>query len=245
MWVEGKVMQRIDWNNKLFSLRIDADIAPYTAGQFIKLSQIKDEKRVARAYSLVNGEGSDFLEVLAVEVEEGQLSPNLHQLEPGDSIQVSAKAAGFLVVDEVPAAKNLWLLATGTAVGPFVSMLQGQAIWDKFERIYLAYGARFEEDLAYRDQLDEFVQRAPKRFAWQPLITREDFEGNLRMRIPQALEQGVLQSQWDCPIVADDCQFMLCGNPDMIQETVEWLKSQGLQKNLRRKPGQITVEKYW
>lgn len=38
---------------------------------------------------------------------------------------------------------------------------------------------------------------------------------------------------------------MLCGNPGMIQGATAALIDKGLAKNLRRAPGQITVEKYW
>ncbi len=53
MWTRGRVIERIDWSDKLFSLRIAAELAPFIPGQFIKLSQVQDDKRVARAYSLV------------------------------------------------------------------------------------------------------------------------------------------------------------------------------------------------
>ncbi|GLS83058.1 ferredoxin--NADP reductase [Paraferrimonas haliotis] len=245
MWVTGKIIKRIDWNEKLFTLVIDADIGDFKAGQFIKLSQYANDKRVARAYSLVNAENARHLEVLAVTVEDGQLSPQLHRLESGDEIEVSSKAAGFLVLDEVPAADNLWMLATGTAVGPFISMLLGQEVWRKYKNIRLAYGARFQEDLAYKAHLDEIAAHHSEQFAWQPLITRENFNGNIQQRIPQALASETLQQQLNCSISPLNSQVMLCGNPDMISETVELLKSMGLEKNLRRKPGQITVEKYW
>lgn len=102
MWTEGRVIERIDWNSKLFSLRIAAEIAPFIAGQFIKLSQVRDDKRIARAYSLVNAPGTDYLEILAVAVDQGQLSPDLQSLQPGDSISVTDKATGFMTLDEIP-----------------------------------------------------------------------------------------------------------------------------------------------
>ena len=138
MWTTGKVIERIDWNNKLFSLKISADIQPFIAGQFIKLSQVRDGKRIARAYSLVNSPETDYIEILAVSVEGGQLSPELHTLQVGSEIQVSTQAAGFMILDELPrthSAQTLWLLATGTAIGPFLSMLETEEAWKRFKRI--------------------------------------------------------------------------------------------------------------
>lgn len=73
MWISAQVIEKTDWNDKLFSLKLKADIEPYIAGQFIKLSQVRDDKRIARAYSIVNPPGSDFVEVLAVKVERGSI----------------------------------------------------------------------------------------------------------------------------------------------------------------------------
>ncbi len=39
-------------------------------------------------------------------------------------MQVVSEAAGFFVLDEVPDCETLWMLATGTAIGPYLSILQ-------------------------------------------------------------------------------------------------------------------------
>lgn len=102
MWGEAKVVERIDWSDQLFTLKLSADIGEFIAGQFIKLSLHIDDKRVARAYSLVNAPDASLLEVLAVSVDDGLLSPKLQALAPGDSIDISTKAAGFMTLDEIP-----------------------------------------------------------------------------------------------------------------------------------------------
>ena len=40
-WVEGRVIERIEWTPTLFSLRVAAELAPYKAGQFTKLGVTK------------------------------------------------------------------------------------------------------------------------------------------------------------------------------------------------------------
>ncbi|MFL9598882.1 ferredoxin--NADP(+) reductase, partial [Aeromonas veronii] len=53
-WVEGRVIERIEWTPTLFSLRVAAELAPYKAGQFTKLALEQGDRRIQRAYSFVN-----------------------------------------------------------------------------------------------------------------------------------------------------------------------------------------------
>ncbi|MPY23465.1 ferredoxin--NADP reductase [Shewanella psychropiezotolerans] len=249
MWIEGEVVGRVDWNDKLFSLKIRADVQPFIAGQFIKLSQVMGDKRVGRAYSIVNSPGGDIIEVLAVSVEDGQLSPNLQQLKVGDKLDVSPKASGFMTLEEIPntsfEGKQLWLLATGTAVGPFISMLETDEPWNRFETVVLVYGVRLAEDLAYKEQLLQLERRYPNQFKLVFSVTREDLPEAIQTRISIGIQSGEIQKLVGVEITAQDSQVMLCGNPDMISDTNKILLDMGLAKNLRRAPGQITVEKYW
>ncbi|GIU40652.1 ferredoxin--NADP(+) reductase [Shewanella sairae] len=249
MWIEGKVIERIDWSDKLFSLRIKVDIGDFIAGQFIKLSRVVDDKRVGRAYSLVNPPGCDYIEVLAVAVDEGQLSPNLQQLNIGDSIDVATKATGFMTLDELPKdelkGKHLWFLATGTAVGPFISIMDTPEPWQSYDKLVMVYGVRHIEDLAYLEHLKRFEQTYPEQFKLVLSVTRESLDGALTARIPDAIISGELEAKVGLNLTAAESQVMLCGNPDMISHAQEVLKDRGLAKNLRRAPGQITVEKYW
>ncbi len=241
-------MKRIEWNDKLFSLKIAADVEPFIAGQFIKLSEIRNDKRIARAYSLVNSPTENYVEVLAVTVDDGQLSPALHNLRIGDEIQVSKKAAGFMVLDELPedhSAKDLWFLATGTAVGPFLSMMETDEPWQRFARVIMVYGVREVADLAYFEQLKSYEQKYPEQFKLVISVTRERFEGGMSKRIPQALTDGELERLAGARLTARDSQVIICGNPGMITDAQKVLYDRGLKKNLRRAPGNITVEKYW
>lgn len=249
MWTKGRVVKRIDWNDKLFSLRITADLAPFIPGQFIKLSQVSDNKRVARAYSLVNSPDKDYAEVLAVAVEDGQLSPQLQNLTLGDEIDITPAATGFMTLDEIPKGalqgRHLWLLATGTAVGPFLSMLDTNEPWQRFEKVVLVYGVREVKDLAYLDKLQAYEQQYSNKFVLCLSVTREPYDGALQCRIPEGVASGEIERKVGLTLCAADSQVMICGNPGMISDAQMALINKGLTKNLRRAPGQITMEKYW
>ncbi|SHH77109.1 ferredoxin--NADP reductase [Ferrimonas marina] len=244
-WVQGKVVERIDWNERLFSLKVEAEVEPFIAGQFGKLALEQNGERVQRAYSYVNPPESPVLEFLAVNVEEGQLSPKLQDLTPGDSVMVSPRPSGFLTLDEVPAGRELWMFATGTAVGPFLSILHSEDCWERYERFILVYAVRYQEDLAYLEEIRALEQAHPDAFHFVPVVSREAVDGMLSGRIPQLLVDGAIQDAVGIPIKPARSQTMICGNPEMIRETLAVLEGMGLRKNLRRTPGQITMEKYW
>lgn len=245
-WLDAQVTARTDWNDHLFSLRFSCPEFPgCKAGQFTKLGIEQDGKLLSRPYSLVTLPDTDELEIIAVPVAEGQLSPKLHELQPGDSLKVMAPATGFLVLDEVPASRDLWLLATGTGVGPFISILATVQAWQTYQNIVLVYAARWQQDLAYLPQIQQWQQDYPQRFHFVPLVSREAAEGCLQGRIPDLLQSGAIQQQVGLPIDSQHSQLMLCGNPQMIEDCTKLLVSMGLSKHLRRSPGQISMERYW
>jgi ferredoxin--NADP+ reductase len=135
-WVTGKVVKVQNWTDALFSLTVHAPVAPFTAGQFAKLGLDVDGERVQRAYSYVNAPGNPDLEFYLVTVPEGKLSPRLAALKPGDEVQVVSEAAGFFVLEEVPDCDTLWMLATGTAIGPYLSILEEGKDLDRFKTWY-------------------------------------------------------------------------------------------------------------
>ncbi len=136
-WVTGKVTKVQNWTDALFSLTVHAPVLPFTAGQFTKLGLEIDGERVQRAYSYVNSPDNPDLEFYLVTVPDGKLSPRLAALKPGDEVQVVSEAAGFFVLDEVPDCETLWMLATGTAIGPYLSILQLGKDLDRFKNLVL------------------------------------------------------------------------------------------------------------
>jgi ferredoxin--NADP+ reductase len=245
-WLDAQVVKRTDWNDHLFSLSFSCNgFGAFKAGQFTKIGIEQDGKVLSRPYSLVNGSDNDHLEIIAVPVEDGLLSPKLHELQVGDALKVMAPATGFLVLDEVPPSKNLWLIATGTGVGPFLSILSSSEAWQRFDEITLVYGMRYKNDLAYRSLIDEWLVTYPEKFHFVPVISREDSQDALRGRIPNLLENGEIQALAKQSLSAEDSQVMLCGNPEMIQDAIVTFENMGLKKHLRRSPGQISMERYW
>jgi ferredoxin--NADP+ reductase len=111
--------------------------------------------------------------------------------------------------------------------------------------VVLVHAVRQDSDLRYQALIEELSMTYGDRFVFQAFVSREEIEGTLHGRIPEAITRGELETATGIEISAEHSQFMLCGNPDMVADTTEALKGRGLSKNRRRTPGQITVEKYW
>jgi len=245
-WVNAEVKEVKNWTDALFSLRVNAPIDPFVAGQFAKLALEIDGERVQRAYSYVNAPSDDLLEFYLVTVPEGKLSPHLQALQPGDQVMVTKEAAGFFVLDEVPDCKTLWMLATGTAIGPYLSMLQQGEGVDRFENIVLVHATRYAADLSFLPLMQQLQQRYPGRLHIQTVVSREAVPGSLTGRVPALIENGELERATGLKLDADSSHVMLCGNPQMVRDTQQLLKeTRGMRKHLKRKPGHITSEHYW
>ena len=243
-WLEGKVLENRVWTKTLFSLRVEAPHLKFEAGQFVRIALDLGGERVARPFSFVNAPEDPILEFYGVIVPEGPLSPALARLQAGERLYVADNPSGFLVLSEVPAAEDLWLVATGTGIAPFLSILRTATPWQRYRRVVLVHAARFASELVYRDLIDDLLRTWSGRLAYVRFVSRERAPGALEGRIPAAIRDGRLEAAaW--VISPERSQFMLCGNPDMLKDAGAALLERGLRKNRRRTPGHITVESFW
>ena len=242
-WIEGRITENRQWTERLFSLRFSAPIGDFKAGQFVRVALELDGEIVARPYSLVNSPGGPEHEIFFNIVPGGPLTPRLATLQQGDVIKVADKPYGFLTVDEVPAARHLWMIATGTGVGPFISILRSEDAWQRFEKVVLVYSVRTAQELAYQDVIAR-VCKQHQQLSFVPLVTREMLEGAINRRVTDAIVSGELEQQAGITMSPGDSHVMMCGNSAMIVDVMELLKSRNMRKHLRREPGHITTEKY-
>jgi len=244
-WLAGRVVGQTRWTGRLFSLQVEAPLASFEAGQFTKLALDVGGERVARPYSLVNPPDTGPLEFYYNVVETGPLSPRLALLAAGDEVFVAPNPAGFLVLREVPEAENLWLISTGTGLGPFLSILRTEAPWRRFGRVTLVHATRTIADQAYRPLLAELGRARDGAFSLVSFVSREAADGALAGRVPAAIGDGRLESAAGAELSAARSQVMLCGNPEMVRDVTAALEARGMRKHRRRAPGHITVETYW
>ncbi|TSA16570.1 MAG: ferredoxin--NADP reductase [Betaproteobacteria bacterium] len=244
-WVEGKVVAQKHWAGLLYSLKVEAEVAPFQAGQFTKLALPVDGAMVGRPYSFVNAPSVRPHEFYYVVLPDHPLTPRLAKLEAGDTVFLAPTANGFLTLTEVPEGEHLWLLATGTALGPFLSILGTEAPWRRFSRVVLVHAVRRVEELCYQDEIQSLLARHAGKFAFVPFVSGESNDFALDGRIPRAIEDGRLEHRAGVKLEAQSSRLMVCGNPAMVADTVQALQQRGMKKHRRRDPGQISVENYW
>ncbi len=242
-WTEGRVESWREWAPGLSTVRVIADVEHFAPGQFFQLGLDVDGHRVRRSYSASSAPGAP-LEFYVTEVTNGALTPSMFKLREGEGLWVERTARGFFTLEHVPRTKRLWMVATGTGLGPFISMLRHQSTWDHSQEVVLVHGVRTLPELAYREELEALAKQRPLRYV--PMVTRDTpARGELAARVTTALEQGSLEEAADARLVPEESHVLLCGNPDMIVEMQTLLGARGLKKHRVREPGHVTIEKYW
>jgi ferredoxin/flavodoxin---NADP+ reductase len=243
-WLTGRVIENRQWTDTLFSLRVEAPRLKFEAGQFVRIALDIEGSRIAKPFSFVNPPDDPVLEFYGVIVPEGPLSPRLAHLKAGDVLYVADNPAGWLIVSELPAAEDLWLVATGTGIAPFLSILCTEGPWQRYQKVILVHAVRHATELVYRDLLEK-IQSKRKQFQIVTVVSREAHPASLAGRVPQAVSDGRLEQVAGATIAPERSQFMLCGNPAMLKDMAAALAARGLKKHRRRSPGQITVESFW
>jgi ferredoxin--NADP+ reductase len=248
-WVEGKVVDKQLWTDRLVTLRIAAPEVSFVAGQFARLAlpapSGAKEPMLGRPYSFVNPPDRAPHEFYFNVLPEGPLSPRLAALATGDPVWLLDRANGFFCATELPDAAALWCLSTGTGLGPFLSILRTEEPWEKFERVVLVHAVRHAADLSYGEVIAAIASARPGRFGFASLVSREAHRGALPGRIPEAIREGRLEARIGVPLTAGNAHAMLCGNPDMVRDTQAVLEARGMRRHRRREPGHFTVETYW
>jgi ferredoxin--NADP+ reductase len=243
-WLDAEVIDNRHWTDVLFSLKVRGPALKFEAGQFVRIALDIEGQRVARPFSFVNSPQDPVLEFYGVVVPEGPLSPRLERLVAGDRLYVAPNPAGFLVLSEVPAsAQSLWLMATGTGIAPFLSMLQTDALWARFREVILVHAVRHAKELVYQELIRE-IRGARPALRTVTFVSREPHPASLAGRMPAAIADGRLERAARASF-SDASHVMLCGNPAMLKDARAALIARGLRKHRRHTPGHIAVESFW
>ena len=239
------------WTPKLFSFRTTRFQGfRFVPGQFARLGVRKGDAVAWRAYSIVSANWDEHLEFYSIVVPGGEFTSELASLRVGDEVLVEKRAYGLLTTDRFVGGRDLWMLSTGTGLAPFLSILHDPATWQRYEHLVLVHGVRQRDELAYQDLLAElrghelFAEHGHKLRTVQ-VVTREAVPGALSGRIPQLIDDGSLERQAGLRLDHERARIMICGNPDMVDDTRELLTSRGFTVSRRAAPGHVAVENLW
>lgn len=239
------------WNDTLFSFTTTRDAAlRFHNGHFVMIGLEVDGKPLMRAYSIASANYEENLEFLSIKVQDGPLTSRLQHLKEGDTILVSRKPVGTLVIDDLRAGRNLFLFGTGTGLAPFMSIIKDPDTYERFEKVVLVHGVRFVSELAYSDfiqnelpQNEYFGEVVREKLLYYPTVTREEFRNT--GRITDLIETGKLCEDLDIPQLdpAQD-RAMLCGSPAMLADISAMLDKRGFEVSPGvGQPGDYVIER--
>jgi ferredoxin/flavodoxin---NADP+ reductase len=207
------------------------------------------DKLIRRAYSIASSSRQrEYIEYYIALVTSGALTPRLFNLKIGDRIWHGPKITGMFTLNEVPEDKNIVLIATGTGLAPFMSMLTSQMVCGSPRHFAVLHGARHSWDLGYRSELLT-LQHLCSNFSYTPVISRPQHEPYVwpgaTGYVQDLWEADVIAKAWGFAPTADNTHVFLCGSPSMIDDVVPLLGHEGFVENTKKVPGQVHVERYW
>ena len=239
------------WNHTLFSFTCTRDPGlRFRNGHFVMIGLNIDAKPLMRAYSIVSANYEEHLEFFSIKVPNGPLTSRLQYLQVGDQLLVSRKPVGTLVIDDLLPGKHLYLLASGTGLAPFLSIIKDPDSYERFDKIILVHSVRYVNELAYADFIcntlpnnEFFGEYVREKLIYYPTVTRENFRH--QGRITDLIEQGRLFDNIKlAPLNPDNDRVMVCGGPSMLNDTCALLEQRGFIGSKRSgDPGHYVIER--
>lgn len=231
------------WSNRTFSFKCTRNQSfRFTAGEFAMIGLMINGRRVVRAYSVVSPPWSEELEFLSIKMPNGELTSQLQHIDIGSEVVIMPKCTGTLVNSALDKGGELWMLATGTGLAPFMSLIRDLDTLETWSKIHIVHSVRDAKDLAYTEDLQsafkghpvdgELHEMVSAVLDYRPIIT-----GQGEARITYQLVSGQL------PINIKEDKIMVCGNLEFNHEVANWCQSQGMREGSIREPGQYVVER--
>ncbi len=268
MELNARVTERVDVAPGLMILRVAPEGWPlplFRPGQFavlglpveaprVPLSDQEETSRrpgsmIRRSYSIASSsKQNEYLEFFVTLVRSGELSPRLFALAVGDSVWLGPKITGLFTLDDAPLEADIVMIATGTGLAPYMSMLRTHLAAHESRRWAVIHGARHSWDLGYRAELSTLARTYPD-FHYLPAVSRPGEERppwtGAVGRVQDVWTSGTVESLWGVAPAPEHTHVFLCGNPAMIGDMIDRLGGEGFREHTRRQPGQIHTEKYW
>ena len=246
-----RVLSVHHWNDSLFSFTTTRDRAlRFENGQFVMIGLQQEKKPLLRAYSIVSPNYEDHLEFFSIKVPNGPLTSQLQHLKVGDELLVSRKPTGTLLISDLHPGRNLYLLSTGTGLAPFLSIVRDPATYERFERVIVLHGVRYENDLAYHELLsqtlpnDELLgEMVSAQMRYYPVVSREPYPHH--GRVTDLLDKGQVCEDLDLePLDPKHDRAMICGSPAMLADSAALLDARGFDVSPHiGAPGDYVIER--
>lgn len=247
--VKEKVLEVKHYTDRLFHFKTTRDPGTrFRDGEFLMIGLEVEGKPLLRAYSVASPNYEEYMEWFSIKVPNGPLTSKLQNIKPGDEIITNTKAVGTLVLDNLKQGRNLYMLATGTGVAPFMSLVRGVDTYDHYDNVILLWSTRLVKELAYKDFLEGLNDHeiwgeiTQGKFKFYPSVTREDFINT--GRITNAMYDGSVYEKLGVePFDKEKDSAMICGSMPMNLEFKEYFEKMGCKEGNSQTRGDYVLEK--
>ena len=236
------------WTDNYFSFTTARDDGfRFDNGQFVMIGLEVNGKPLMRAYSIASANWEEQLEFFSIKVPNGPLTSRLQHIRPGDTILLSRKPTGTLLISDLLPGKTLYLLSTGTGLAPFLSIIKDPETYERFEKVVLTHGCREVCELAYDHQITHelpqnefFGEQVRNQLIYYPTVTREPFRN--QGRLTDLIANGKLCADIGLPqLNPEHDRVLICGSPSMLGDITTMLESRGFVEGATHSPGDFTV----
>jgi ferredoxin--NADP+ reductase len=238
------------WNDTLMSFTTTRDRGlRFKNGHFVMIGLEVEGKPLMRAFSFASANYEEHLEFYSIKVQDGPLTSRLQNIKPGDPILVGKRPTGTLVLNTLTPGKRLYLLATGTGLAPFMSIIRDPETYERYEHVVIAHGVRTISELGYSEYIKNDLREhelvgelVQSQLKYYPTVTRETFDN--QGRLTNLLESSKLCTDLGLPALdPEHDRVMICGSQSMLTDLTNMLDSRGFKEGSSHEPAQYTIER--
>ena len=239
------------WNDRLFSFTVERPQSfRFRSGEFVMIGLLNEKgKPLLRAYSIAAPFWAEELSFYSIKVQDGPLTSRLQHIQSGEYLILKTKPVGTLVLDALLPGKRLYMVATGTGIAPFASLIRDPEVYEQYEKVILTHTCRQVDELAYGADLVQNTLSDPligefarDKLEYLPTTTRETSPH--MGRVTNLMESGALFDMLDMPYLnPEEDRVMICGSMAMNLDMKAICEAAGLTEGANSNPGTFVLEK--
>ncbi|MDP3450859.1 MAG: ferredoxin--NADP reductase [Anaerolineaceae bacterium] len=261
------VTSKVELSPRVMTLRVAAngwDMPDFTPGQFgvlglpgsaprapwseAELTPSDPDQLIRRPYSITSSSKTrEYMEFYISMLSTGALTPRLFALKVGDPIWLGPKTSGIFTLNQVPKEKHIVMVATGTGLAPYISMLTTELQCGSDRRFAVLHGAYHSWDLGYRSEL-QTMQYLCQNFNYISTIDKPNEEpvpwGGKTGWVQEVWKSGAVADAWGLKPTPENTHVFLCGVSGMVNAMLEALNAEGFVEHTKQQEGQIHIERF-